>query len=64
MVRSLTQWTKTLSFPARLSPNKNGKSTSPNGTEIVNEHPVKLSVTDIVSVVCWSVIYFYTDFSA
>lgn len=25
MVRSLTQWTKTLSFPARISPNRGSK---------------------------------------
>lgn len=25
MVRSLAQWTKTLSFPARISPNKSSK---------------------------------------
>ncbi|RZC35884.1 hypothetical protein BDFB_004928 [Asbolus verrucosus] len=25
MVRSLVQWTKTLSFPARISPNKSSK---------------------------------------
>lgn len=28
MVRSLAQWTKTLSFPSRLSPNRNSKDCS------------------------------------
>ncbi|KAL1375222.1 hypothetical protein quinque_009475 [Culex quinquefasciatus] len=30
MVRSLSQWTKTLSFPARISPNRNSKDCSVN----------------------------------
>lgn len=34
MVRSLSQWTKTLSFPARISPNRNSKECN------VNVHPV------------------------
>lgn len=31
MVRSLSQWTKTLSFPARLSPNRTSKESVGNG---------------------------------
>lgn len=38
MVRSLAQWTKTLSFPARISPNKSSK-------ESVNIHQVSPTVT-------------------
>lgn len=34
MVRSLSQWTKTLSFPARISPNRNSKECN------VNVHPI------------------------
>lgn len=34
MVRSLAQWTKTLSFPARISPNKTQKES------VVNVMPV------------------------
>lgn len=34
MVRSLSQWTKTLSFPARISPNRNSKDCN------VNVHPI------------------------
>lgn len=34
MVRSLSQWTKTLSFPSRISPNRNSKDCN------VNVHPV------------------------
>jgi hypothetical protein len=34
MVRSLSQWTKTLSFPARISPNRHSKDCS------VNVHPI------------------------
>lgn len=34
MVRSLSQWTKTLSFPARISPNRNSKECS------INVHPI------------------------
>lgn len=36
MVRSLSQWTKTLSFPARISPNRNSKECN------VNVHPITL----------------------
>ncbi|OWR45507.1 putative tnf receptor associated factor [Danaus plexippus plexippus] len=32
MVRSLSQWTKTLSFPARLSPNRTSKESMVNVT--------------------------------
>lgn len=42
MVRSLTQWTKTLSFPARISPNKSSK-------ESVNIHQVSPTVTPTLS---------------
>lgn len=31
MVRSLSQWTKTLSFPSRLSPNRSSKESVGNG---------------------------------
>lgn len=34
MVRSLSQWTKTLSFPARISPNRNSKECN------INVHPI------------------------
>jgi hypothetical protein len=34
MVRSLSQWTKTLSFPARISPNRHTKDCN------VNVHPI------------------------
>lgn len=34
MVRSLSQWTKTLSFPSRISPNRNTKECA------VNVHPI------------------------
>lgn len=39
MVRSLSQWTKTLSFPARISPNKHQKES------VINVHPVITTVT-------------------
>lgn len=39
MVRSLAQWTKTLSFPARISPNKHQKES------VINVHPVIANVT-------------------
>lgn len=39
MVRSLAQWTKTLSFPARISPNKHQKES------VINVHPVITNVT-------------------
>lgn len=40
MVRSLSQWTKTLSFPSRMSPNRNSKECN------VNVHPVTTSTTN------------------
>lgn len=39
MVRSLTHWTKTLSFPARISPNKQSKE------NVMNLHPSSPTVT-------------------
>ncbi|XP_023020575.1 TNF receptor associated factor 4 isoform X1 [Leptinotarsa decemlineata] len=42
MVRSLAQWTKTLSFPARISPNKTSK-------ESVNIHQVSPAITPTLS---------------
>ncbi|KAJ8959277.1 hypothetical protein NQ317_005813 [Molorchus minor] len=42
MVRSLAQWTKTLSFPARISPNKSSK-------ESVNIHQVSPTITPTLS---------------
>lgn len=36
MVRSLAQWTKTLSFPARISPNKNQKESVVNVLPVIN----------------------------
>lgn len=42
MVRSLTQWTKTLSFPARISPNKNSKDS-------VNIHQISPALTPTIS---------------
>lgn len=39
MVRSLSQWTKTLSFPSRMSPNRNSKECN------VNVHPVTTTTT-------------------
>lgn len=42
MVRSLTQWTKTLSFPARISPNKNSKDS-------VNIHQISPVLTPTIS---------------
>lgn len=42
MVRSLTQWTKTLSFPARISPNKNSKDS-------VNIHQISPALTPTLS---------------
>lgn len=43
MVRSLTNWTKTLSFPARISPNKQSKES------VINVHPVSPTVTPTLS---------------
>lgn len=43
MVRSLTNWTKTLSFPARISPNKQTKE------NIINIHPISPTVTPTLS---------------
>lgn len=42
MVRSLTQWTKTLSFPARISPNKSSKDS-------VNIHQISPALTPTLS---------------
>lgn len=42
MVRSLAQWTKTLSFPARISPNKSSKDN-------VNIHQVSPTITPTLS---------------
>lgn len=42
MVRSLTQWTKTLSFPARISPNKSSKDS-------VNIHQISPTITPTLS---------------
>nr|CAH7736582.1 unnamed protein product [Callosobruchus chinensis] len=42
MVRSLSQWTKTLSFPARISPNKSSK-------ESVNIHQVSPTISPTLS---------------
>lgn len=42
MVRSLAQWTKTLSFPARISPNKSSK-------DGVNIHQVSPTITPTLS---------------
>lgn len=42
MVRSLTQWTKTLSFPARISPNKTSKDS-------VNIHQISPTITPTLS---------------
>lgn len=39
MVRSLSHWTKTLSFPARISPNKQSKE------NVMNLHPTSPTVT-------------------
>lgn len=39
MVRSLSHWTKTLSFPARISPNKQSKE------NVMNLHPSSPTVT-------------------
>lgn len=39
MVRSLSHWTKTLSFPARISPNKQSKES------VINVHPISPTVT-------------------
>lgn len=41
MVRSLAHWTKTLSFPARISPNKSSKESVLN----VHHHPISPTVT-------------------
>lgn len=42
MVRSLTQWTKTLSFPARISPNKTSKDS-------INIHQISPTITPTIS---------------
>lgn len=43
MVRSLSQWTKTLSFPSRISPNKHSKE------NVINVHAVSPTVTPTLS---------------
>jgi hypothetical protein len=50
MVRSLTQWTKTLSFPARISPQKHQQHqvTSPqNECSVINTPTVPDNMTDV-----------------
>ena len=47
MVRSLVQWTKTLSFPARISPNKSSKESvlSSPGSPTITPTPSNMSLS-------------------
>lgn len=74
MVRSLSQWTKTLSFPSRISPNRNSKDCSVNVHPVTpppapprNKHnqsmspspPPNVPITEISQIVSCFVYYFF-----